>query len=142
MAYAGMCYPAYAGFNKTRVHTVHHTTPVENVTHERTVVRIHPVHEVTEIEKVLHHQQVERSTEQVGPAPAQGHENTITHYIDRYPVDHQTKVIERDGSPAIDHEITRIVNHNVYHHHTDHQTVREQEAARVIVHHQRKDVDP
>ena len=134
--------PAFAGQPGTHVHTVNKTTPVEDVTHEVTVVRVHPLHEITEIEKVLHHQEVQRSTEHLGPAPAQGHEHTVTRYIDTYPVDHKTVVHERTGSPAIDHEITRIVNHNVHHHHTDHRTVHQQEAARTIVHYKREDVDP
>jgi hypothetical protein len=134
--------PAFAGMGGTHVHTVHQNTPVDNVTHERTVVRIHPTTEIDDITTVLHHQQIVRSTEHVGPAPAQGHENTVTHYIDRYPVIHETRNHQVDGSPAIMHEITRIVNRNVYRHHTDYQRVTEQEAPRVIVHRRRKDIDP
>jgi len=133
---------ANAGFDQTHVTTILRNTPVEDVTHEKTVVRIHPTHEITEIERVLHHQKVEKTTEHLGPAPAEGSEHTVTHYIDLYPVDHKTVVHERDGAPAIDHEITRIINHNIHHHHTDHQKVTVQEAARTIVHHRREDVDP
>jgi len=134
--------PAYAGQNTTKVHTVVHHTPVENVTHERTVIRVHPVHEITDVTRVLHHNVTEHSTEHAGPAPAQGHEHTVTHYIDRYPVDHQTRTHDVDGSPIIHRDITRVVNENVVHNHVDHETVRQEEEARTIVHHKRVDTDP
>ena len=133
---------AHAGQAKTRVHTVTHNTPVEHVTHERTVIRVHPVHEITDVTRVLHHNVWEHKTEQEGPAPGHDTEHTVTHYVDRYPVDHQTRVHEVDGSPIVNHDITRIVNHNIVHSSVDHETVREEEQARTIVRHKREDTDP
>lgn len=134
--------PAYAGKGGTHVHTVHQRHDVNDVTHYRDVTRVHPVHEITDVERVVHHSKVENSTENVGPAPAAGSEHTVTRYHDVYPVDHQTRVHDVEGAPVIDHEITRIVNENVHHRHTDHQAVKEEEAARTIVRHRREDVDP
>lgn len=128
--------PVFAGHAGTHVHTIVHRHPVEDRTVVREVTRVHPV--ITDIERVLHHTQIERSTQEVGPAPAQGTQHVVTHYHDVYRP--ETRVHTTEGAPAIDHEITRIENVNVHHHRTVHEHATETAAA--IVHHRREDVDP
>jgi len=164
--------------NRTRVHTVRRPHEVEDVTVHREITRVHPVHHVTDVDRVLHHQKVENSDENVTHrhvAPARvehtnateqygalehGRVHVETTYHDVYRPDYRTVVHERDGSPAIMHEIhrhineitvqpviherdvTRVENYSVHHNRNEVEHREVVGAARTIVTHKREDVDP